>query len=87
MQKHLLPDITAAGLRGATAARAGRRGLGPARREERNGIQLQGQVAVIAGMGRLIEADDVAKAALSLASELAAMISGHALEVDGGRAI
>ncbi len=38
-------------------------------------------------LGRLIEADDVAKAAPSLASELAGMITGHVLEVDGGRAI
>ena len=38
-------------------------------------------------MGRLIEADDVAKAALCLASHLAEMITGHVLEVDGGRAI
>ncbi len=38
-------------------------------------------------LGRLIEADDVAKAALYLASELAEMITGHVLEVDGGRAI
>ena len=38
-------------------------------------------------MGRLIEADDVAKAALYLASDLAEMITGHVLEVDGGRAI
>jgi len=38
-------------------------------------------------LGRLIEADDVAKAALYLASDLADMITGHVLEVDGGRAI
>ncbi len=38
-------------------------------------------------LGRLIEADDVAKAALYLASDLAEMITGHVLEVDGGRAI
>jgi 3-oxoacyl-[acyl-carrier protein] reductase len=38
-------------------------------------------------MGRLIEADDVAKAALYLASDLAEMVTGHVLEVDGGRAI
>ena len=38
-------------------------------------------------LGRLIEADDVAKAALYLASDLAEMITGHVLAVDGGRAI
>lgn len=38
-------------------------------------------------MGRLIEAEDVAKAALYLASDLADIITGHVLEVDGGRAI
>ena len=38
-------------------------------------------------LGRLIEAEDVAKAALYLASDLAEMVTGHVLEVDGGRAI
>jgi len=37
--------------------------------------------------GRLIETDDVARAALSLGSDLAEMVAGHVLEVDGGRAI
>ncbi len=35
-------------------------------------------------LGRLIEAEDVAKAVLYLASDLADMITGHVLEVDGG---
>jgi 3-oxoacyl-[acyl-carrier protein] reductase len=38
-------------------------------------------------LGRLAEPDDIANAAVFLASEQAAMITGTALEVDGGRDI
>ena len=38
-------------------------------------------------LGRLLTADDVAQAALFLASDAAAMVTGTAFEIDGGRLI
>ena len=38
-------------------------------------------------LGRLLKAEDVARAALFLASDEAAMVTGTAFEIDGGRLI
>ena len=38
-------------------------------------------------MGRLVEPEDVAGAVVFLASDLASMVTGHTLLVDGGRAL
>jgi len=46
----------------------------------------QERVAAIP-LGRLLEADDVAQAALFLASDAAEMVTGTAFEIDGGRLI
>ena len=38
-------------------------------------------------MGRMVEPEDVAGAVVFLVSDLASMITGHTLLVDGGRAL
>lgn len=56
-------------------------------RERRLGIPVADALAAAAGqtaLGRIATADDVASAALFLASPLAAAVTGHLLPVDGG---
>ncbi len=49
--------------------------------------QTQRERVAAIPLGRLLTADDVAQAALYLASDAAAMVTGTAFEIDGGRLI
>jgi NAD(P)-dependent dehydrogenase (short-subunit alcohol dehydrogenase family) len=46
--------------------------------------QMQAAIEAMTPLGRLAEADEIADAVLYLASDAAAMVTGHTLPVDGG---
>ena len=48
------------------------------------GDQMKSAIEAMTPLGRLAEADEVADAVLYLASDAAAMVTGHTLPVDGG---
>jgi 3-oxoacyl-[acyl-carrier protein] reductase len=55
--------------------------------EEQNSEAAEKERVAAIPLGRLLTADDVAKAALFLVSDDAAMVTGTAFEIDGGRLI